>query len=135
MPRGVKLCPSCQCSNGPRAFVCKSCNQPFAFKAKSKEQKNTKVIQNVNWKELQKGDRIKVAGGPYYFCKGDFIPMGYKGRFLVYSLDDKGIVATGLDKHTGFAHIYMGKDYQNKDTGVWKVKHKLVKLKNKVENV
>jgi hypothetical protein len=36
-----------------------------------------------------------------------------------------------LDKNAGFAHIYMGPDYQNPETGVWKVKHKILKLKRK----
>lgn len=131
MPRGSKICPNCNTGNGPRAYVCKSCDQPFAFKAKSKEQKNTKIIQNVNWRELQPGDKIKVGGGPYYVSRGNFIPMGYRGKFIVQSLDKNGIIARGVDKHSGFCHIYMGRDVQNKETKVWKVKHKLVKLKVK----
>lgn len=131
MPKGVKTCHACNAANGPRAFVCKKCNQPFAFKAKSKEQKNTKIIHNVNWRELQPGDRIKVAGGPYFFSNGNCIPMGYKGKFVVESLDKNGIIARGVDKHSGYCHIYMGRDVQNKETLVWKVKHKLVKLKQK----
>lgn len=129
--KGQKICASCGSGNGPRTFNCKSCNAPFVFKAKSKEVKNTKIIHNVNWKELVKGDRIKVGGGSFYVHKGEFINMGYKGRFVVEGIDDKGILAWGLDKHQGFCHIYMGGDIQNKETGVWKTAHKLVKLKSK----
>ena len=131
MPRGQKICSKCSTSNGPRAFVCKNCNQQFSFKPKSREQKNTKTIRNFDWKELQKGDKIKVSGGPYFVVHGEFIPMGYRGRFVVESVDAQGIRAWGIDRQYGFAHIYMGKDIQNRDTGVWKVKHKIVKFKRK----
>lgn len=132
MARGQKVCENCGTATGPRAYMCKKCNTPFIFKAKSKESKNTKIIKNVNWRELVKGDRIKVGGGPYYVSRsGEFIPMGYRGRFVVERIDSKGILAWGLDKSGGIAHIYMGADIQNKETGVWKIKHKLIKLKQK----
>ncbi len=131
MPKGQKICDSCSTSNGPRAYACKNCGNLFVFKPKSKEAKSTKIIQNFNWRELVKGDRIKVAGGPYFVSKGEFIPMGYRGRFVVDGIDEHGIKAWGLDKHSGFCHIYMGPDIQNKETGVWKIKHKMIKLKQK----
>ena len=133
MGKGQKVCPDCGSTTGPRAYCCKKCNHIFIFKPKSKEAKNTKIIQNVNWRELVKGDRIKVTGGPYFVSKGEFIPMGYRGRFVVESVDKNGILAWGIDKSQGFAHIYMGGDIQNKETGVWKTKHKLLKLKKKEE--
>jgi ribosomal protein L40E len=131
MGKGQKTCENCGQTTGPRAYMCKKCNTPFIFKAKSKETKNTKVIKNVNWRELVKGDRIKVAGGPYFVSGSDFIPMGYRGRFVVEKVDEHGICAWGLDKSHGFCHIYMGGDIQNKETGVWKTRHKLIKLKQK----
>jgi uncharacterized protein YlaI len=133
MPKGQKTCTKCFTNNGPRAFVCKNCNQQFAFKAKSREQKSTKLIKDFNWRELQKGDKIKVSGGPYFVSGSEFIPMGYRGKFVVESIDSQGIRAWGLDKQSGFAHIYMGKDAQNKDTGIWKIKHKILKIKKKKE--
>lgn len=129
--KGKKACPSCGTITGPRAYCCKKCNHIFVFKPKSKEAKNTKIIRDVNWRELVKGDRIKVAGGPYYVSRGEFIPMGYRGRFVVEGVDEHGIRAYGIDKYAGFCHIYMGGDIQNKETGVWKTKHKLMKLKPK----
>lgn len=129
--KGKKACEKCGTVTGPRAYMCKNCNTPFVFKAKSKEAKNTKIIKDFNWRELVKGDRIRVAGGPYYVSRGEFIPMGYRGRFVVDSIDEHGIRAFGLDKHAGFCHIYMGPDVQNKETKVWKIKHKLLKLKLK----
>lgn len=133
MPKGRKTCPNCSTETGPRAYCCPKCNHIFVFKPKGKEAKNTKTIAKVNWRELVKGDRIKVAGGPYFVNRGEFIPMGYRGRFIVDSLDANGILAWGLDKQSGFCHIYMGGDIQNKETNVWKTKHKLMKLKSKVE--
>jgi ribosomal protein L40E len=131
MAKGQKTCDNCGSSTGPRAYICKKCNTPFVFKVKSKEKRNTKIIRDFNWRELVKGDRIKVNGGPYFVSKGEFIPMGYRGRFVVESLDSNGILAWGLDKHQGFCHIYMSGDIQNKETGVWKTAHKLLKLKPK----
>jgi len=133
--KGKKACDKCGTTTGPRAYMCKKCNTPFVFKAKSKEHKQTKIIRDFNWKELIKGDRIRVTGGPYYVSHGEFIPMGYRGRFIVEGIDQHGIKAWGLDKHSGFCHIYMGPDFQNKETSVWKIKHKLMKLKPKVETV
>ena len=133
--KGQKICASCGSPNGPRSFACKSCNAPFVFKVKSKEAKNTKIIRDVNWKDLVKGDRIKVSGGPFFMSKGEFVHMGYRGRFIVESLDKNGILAWGLDKYQGFCHIYMGGDIQNKETNVWKTKHNLIKLKNKEQVV
>ena len=132
MGKGQKTCDTCGTSTGPRAYMCAKCNAPFVFKAKSKESKNTKIIRNVNWKELIKGDRIRVGGGPYYVSGADFIPMGYRGRFIVEGVDHNGIKAWGLDKHNGFCHIWMNGDVHNKETNLYKTPHKLIKLKLKV---
>jgi hypothetical protein len=131
MPKGKKTCPDCSNLVGPRAYVCKNCNHVFSFKISNKEKRTLKVIKNIDWKHLEKGDKIKVGGGPYFLHNGDLIPMGYRGKFIVEKVDDKGIQAWGMDKNAGFAHIYMGPDYQNPETGVWKVKHKILKLKRK----
>lgn len=135
MPKGKKTCDNCGTLSGPRAYMCKNCNTPFMFKSVSKEKKNTKIIRNFDWRQLQKGDKIKVAGGPYFVSHGEFIPMGYRGKFIVEGIDEKGIHAWGLDKNAGFAHIYMGPDWQNPETGIWKTKHKLLKLKPKDQKV
>lgn len=132
MAKGQKVCDKCGTATGPRAYICKQCNTPFIFKLKSKEAKNTKVIKDFDWRQLVKGDKIKVAGGPYFVSSGEFIPMGYRGRFVVEGIDSNGIKAWGLDKHQGFCHIYMGFDTQNPETKVWKTKHKLLKLKPKM---
>jgi len=96
-----------------------------------KEKRTHHIVKNFDWRELQSGDKIKVGGGPYFLHEGELVPMGYRGKFVVDRVDDKGILAWGIDKNAGFAHIYMGPDYQNPETGVWKVKHKILKLKRK----
>ena len=131
MPKGKKTCPGCNNLCGPRAYVCKNCNHVFSFKMNNKEKRTLKVIRDFNWAELEKGDKIKVGGGPYFLNDGELIPMGYRGKFIVEKVDESGIHAWGIDKNAGFAHIYMGPDYQNRETGVWKVKHKILKLKRK----
>ena len=130
MPRGQKTCDNCGHCTGPRAFVCPNCNSQFAFKPKSKEAKTTKVIKDYNWKELENGDRIKVSGGPYYIKGADFIPMGYRGKFTVMSINDNGIVAHS--SKGGYCHIYMGEDKQCSETKIWKTKHRVAKLKRKI---
>ena len=127
MPRGSKSCDKCGAANGPRAKRCKECGNGFAFKVKSKEERTTKALK-VDWKDLKKGDRIKVRGGPYFEKGGEITPMGYNGKFVVDSLDDKGIHAFGIDGRCGFCHIYMGRDDLNHETGVWKVRHKLKRV-------
>ena len=129
MPKGKKTCDNCGTLTGPRAYMCPSCQTPFMFAVQSKEKKNTKVIRNFDWHELESGDKIKATGGPYNVKGGEFIPMGYRGKFTVISIDDEGIV--GYSEKGGYCHIYMGRDKQCPETKVWKTKHKLLKLKKK----
>lgn len=133
MPKGKKTCDNCGTLTGPRAYMCPNCNTPFVFAAQSREKKNTRVIREFNWRELEAGEKIKATGGPYYVKGGEFIPMGYRGKFTVVSLDEKGIV--GYSEKGGYCHIYMGRDKQCPETKVWKTKHRLVKLKPKVANL
>ena len=132
MGKGQKQCDKCLTLTGPRAFCCPSCKTPFIFKVKSKETKTTKILRNIDWKTLVCGDRIKVNGGPYYIGKdGDYIPMGYRGKFRVEKVEFNGIHAYGIDKHTGYAFIWMGKDMKDKETNVNRTAHKIIKFKLK----
>ena len=110
--------------------MCPSCQTPFMFAVQSKEKRTTKIIRDFNWRELQIGEKIKATGGPYYVKGSEFIPMGYRGKFVVTGLDAEGII--GYSEKGGYCHIYMGKDKQCPETKVWKTKHKLVKLKPKL---
>lgn len=130
MPKGKKTCDNCGTETGPRAYMCPSCQTPFMFAVQSKEKRTTKIIRDFNWRELQIGEKIKATGGPYYVKGSEFIPMGYRGKFIVTGLDAEGII--GYSEKGGYCHIYMGKDKQCPETKVWKTKHKLVKLKPKL---
>lgn len=134
MPKGKKTCPNCNELTGPRAYVCKNCNHIFSFKITNTEKRTMKAESNFHWTQLEKGDKIKVGGGPYYIYEGELIPMGYRGKFVVEKIDTNGIQAWGLDKNGGFVHIYMGDDYKNSDTGIYKTTHKILKLKRKDHN-
>ena len=109
MPKGKKLAKSVD-MNHSRAYMCSECQHPFMFAVQSKEKKNTRMIRKFDWRELEKGDKIKVTGGCYYISEdGEYIPMGCRGRFTVPSTDTNGIIAYGA-KQGGFCHIWMGRD-------------------------
>jgi len=130
MPKGKKTCEKCGHQCGPRAYMCPECQHPFMFAVQSKEKKTTRMIRKFDWKELEKGDRIKATGGPYSVVDGEFIPMGCRGKFTVVGIDKNGIIAYGA-KEGGFCHIWMGEDEQSKLTGLWRIKHRLAKLQPK----
>ena len=128
MPKGKKTCETCGHECGPRAYMCPECQHPFMFAPKSKEKRMTRIIRKFDWKELQKGDKIKATGGCYYISdEGEFIPMGCRGKFTVVGLDHNGILAYGV-KEGGFCHIWMGDDEVCSDTKIHRTKHRLAKL-------
>lgn len=131
MPRGQKQCDKCGEFTGPRSYCCPKCQNTFAFSVKSKEQKSVSIIKNFNWQELQSGDKIKVNGGPFFMNgDNDFIPMGYRGKFTVQSIDSNGILAYG--SKGGFCYIYMGPDKQDNETKIFKTSHKILKIKKRM---
>ena len=142
MPKGKKTCEKCGHECGPRAYMCPECQHPFMFAVQSKEKKSTRMIRKFDWRELQKGDRIKATGGCYYISEdGEYIPMGCRGKFTVIGTDDNGIIAYGV-KQGGFCHIWMGQDETCPDTKIHRTAHRVVKIvprikkvnKNKVKN-
>jgi hypothetical protein len=139
MPKGQKICPNCQKINGCRSFVCSNCNHVFAIKKdtmiSAKEKRTHVSVKNFDWRSLEHGDKIKITNGPYFLTKeGELIPMGYKGKFTVEKIDETGILAWSMGKHSGIAYIYMGPETLNKETGITKVSHKILKLK-RIEHV
>jgi ribosomal protein L40E len=122
-----KICSSCNEKNPGRVRRCKKCDNIFAFKVKKKNNKDKKEKVS-DWRELQKGDLIRVKGGPVFLDKGKSeIPMGYSGTFSVVNIDDNGIVAHGRDKYCGYCHIWMGKEKVSA-SGILKKPHKIYKL-------
>ena len=127
MPKGKKTCENCGHECGPREYMCPECQTPFMFAVQSKEKRTTRMIRKFDWKELEKGDKIKATGGPYSVVDGEFIPMGCRGKFTVIGLDKNGIIAYGT-KEGGFCHIWMGRDEHSKLTGLWRTKHRVAKI-------
>ena len=131
--RGQKLCKNCNQINGARSHVCKHCNHEFVAvttKTKFKKKKHKKYLK-VNWKELQRGDRIKVfkSGGNYYLNDlGEKTYMSRPGIYTVQSHDENGLIVYS-NKHGGFGYIYMGEEVQsNVVKNLYRSKHKIAKL-------
>ena len=40
----------------------------------------------------------------------DKVSMGYRGKFKVFRLDKNGIVAYGIEKNSGYCHIWMAEE-------------------------
>lgn len=138
MPKGKKTCEKCGYECGPRAYMCPECQHPFMFAVQSKEKKTTRMIRNFDWKELDRGDKIKATGGSYYISDdGEYIPLGCRGKFTVFSLDKNGIIAYG-SKEGGFCHIWMSNNEFCKETRIHRTAHRVAKIvpkKNKKNNL
>lgn len=139
LKRGQKLCKNCNNINGARAYVCKHCNTEFATAAQGKNKfkkfkKKIKKFQDVDWKALEKGDRIKVIGrsGTYYInSEGEKMYMSDPGIYIVQKVDHSGLVVYGKDG--GFGYIYMGIEEQSKDVpNMYRCPHKIVKVNTPV---
>jgi hypothetical protein len=125
----LKTCTGCGTKCAPRLRKCGKCGTVFAFKVKKKSQASSRV---ENWKELQSGDNIRVSGGPVWVDKEMVeTSMGYSGIFLVVGLDQNGILARGLDRSSGYCHIWMGEEKLS-DAGIIKRPHRVSKLKRAV---
>jgi hypothetical protein len=133
-----KACPQCDAANHARSSNCKSCDHTF-YVRKSKEQE----LLAANWRDLKKGDIIKVitGSGPYYLSKdkpGEKIMLGQKGRFEVSEVIDQGIRSCGIFAHQlrGRAtrenvreYIYMGEQCYDDDMSVYRNPHKIKVIK------
>lgn len=133
LKRGQKLCKNCNNINGARAHTCKHCNTEFVASSKNKKPakpKKPKKFIEVNWSELQKGDRIKVVGrsGNYYINEaGDRMYMSDAGIYTVQDKDDKGLIVYGNDN--GFGYIYMGPEKRSTYLdNYYNAPHKIVKV-------
>lgn len=137
MSRGEKICKNCGHGCGPRSFKCKHCGHAFVFKEVDATIVKVEGADNepakIDWKALQRGDRIKVGGGPVWPAKeegGENIPMGYRGKFTVVGIIKDAILATGNNKEgeTARCIIYMGEPCISK-YGMQKLPHRIIKLK------
>lgn len=165
MPRGQKTCSKCSFVTGPRTKICPSCGENFDFKTsdgqeiitlpsgrrarkvKTKRKRKQSPFEkdpDFNWKDLQPGDRIKVkkGSGPVWLSKNqdetekpNYVNLGYKGSFVVKSVDDEGIHAYNISEKafvhcTGHCYIYMGPVKRGIDSSIIKIPHEIRKYRN-----
>jgi hypothetical protein len=138
LKRGQKLCKNCNGINGARAHSCKHCNTEFATASvsksskpgKIKKQRKPKKFQEIDWKELSVGDKIKVVGrsGNYYVnSEGDKQYLTDAGLYTVQRQDTNGLIVYSSDG--GFGYIYMGPEMVS-DTipNMYRSPHKILKV-------
>ena len=128
--RGYKKCPSCKEKMGVRTRECE-CGYKFVFTPSFLKPKQG---EEVNWKELKKGDVIKVVQGSGTIWPSDRIEIedvyfGYSGSFRVKEVIRDGILAYPVKaSEGGICHIYCGPAKDCKSTGLYKRPHKIRKL-------
>ena len=124
--RGQKLCTNCNCINGVRAYECKECGTEFKMKKPRKRRKRIPVEDHMT---LRRGDTIRVVGGSgdYYIDdNGDKHYFTDRGKYIVHSVDNKGIQAYGAH---GYTYIYMGKKCRSRLLStMFKAPHKVLLL-------
>jgi len=133
-----KACPQCDTANHARSSNCKSCDYTFYVRKKVREVELAK-----NWRELVRGDIIKVTtgSGPYWISKdkgGDKIYMGQKGKFEVIEIYDQGPRCCGIygrpvSSRGRLSHyqefIYMGDPCYDDDMNLHREPHKIKVIK------
>jgi hypothetical protein len=137
LKRGQKLCKNCNNTSGARAHVCKHCGHEFvannkAVTCKVKKKKVKKFEEISNWKELKRGDRIKVIGrsGNYYLGEnGDKQYLTDAGVYTVQDIDLLGLHVYG----GGYGYIYMGPEKRSDAIpNMYRSPHKIVKVNTPV---
>lgn len=133
LKRGQKLCGNCNKINGARSYVCKYCNNQFEIRAKHNKlikKKKIKKYVDIDWRSLEKNDKIKLLGrsGNYHLnSNGDKTYLSDPGVYTIVSIDENGLVVYGNEG--GFGYIYMGKEEPHKDIpNVYRSPHKIVKV-------
>lgn len=81
---------------------------------------------------LEKGDKIRVSGGPYYPSKsGKKISMGEHGVGEFISADEKGSVIYVKFGNSSPKFVYIGPEGVSETTGTVLRPHKITKLRKK----
>lgn len=142
LKRGQKLCKNCNQINGARAYTCKHCETQFdntksKKPGKIKKQRKPKKYQEIDWKELINGDKIKVVGrsGNYYVNSiGEKQYLSDAGLYTVQYADTNGLIVYSSDG--GFGYIYMGPEMAS-DTipNMYRSPHKIYKVNMPVRPV
>jgi hypothetical protein len=133
LKRGQKLCKNCNGINGARAHVCKHCNTEFDIAKQSKnkfKRKKVKKFENIDWKTLSIGDKIKVIGrsGTYFInSDGERMYMSDPGIYTIQGINETGFVVYSNDG--GFGYIYMGpEEISTHVPNMYRCPHKILKV-------
>lgn len=124
--KGKKLC-CCKKVVGARTQKCPHCSHVFQY-VKVKDIRKKRLIK-VNWKDLKRGDRIRVyKTGASYFenDRGAMCDLHRNGEYVVKSLTKDGIKCFD-DK--GFTFVYMGRPKQNR-AGFFSEPHQIRKVED-----
>jgi hypothetical protein len=133
LKRGQKLCPECNSVNAARSYQCKMCGSDFL-------PKNTLLKNEVeNWRDLQKGEEVKViqGSGPFFRLDKDCedgsrnerLYMNESGVYTIVELRDNGVMAYG---DSGYAFLYMGPSVYREETGINREPYRLKRVKRRV---
>lgn len=98
---------------------CKGCGHSFFSVRKKKLSK-----AEFNWKELKRGDRIRIYGGDYCIIDDIFIDMSHSGTFTVTGIDDQGLLLSGK---MGFCYQNMVRDGKS-PSGIVRVIPRIIKI-------
>ncbi len=127
LKRGQKLCPKCDGVNGARQCECKHCGHQM-------RQRKNRTQPVHDWKDLEKGDFIKVfqGTGPYYLnSEGERSYLSVPGSYMVLDTDENGIHCHGVGKrNSGMNYVYMGPHKKSPIfSSIYRNPHKIVKIK------
>lgn len=116
MSKGIKVCPSCSKGVGCRSFRC-PCGHEFlsnkivrSVLQRPKGKKNRKWKRVLDWRELKKGDKVKVVGGGMSYSNQDnttHYRFGYRGTFVISRLDGTGIHASQNEREGVNCHCFL----------------------------
>lgn len=132
LKRGQKLCNKCNNVNGARAYACKSCGEAFSVKAQNSNVKvfRKKKYMEIDWKDLETNDYIKVLGrsGNYYVNDmGEKNYMSNAGIYIIKDKDHQGLIV--YSSNGGYGYIYMGPEKQSDlIENYYRSPHKIVKI-------
>jgi len=82
---------------------------------------------------LEKGDRIRVSGGPYFLTQaGTKINMGERGVGTFVGSEENGeAIYVKFDRTSAPRFVYIGPERLSESTGTTLRPHKIVKLRKK----
>jgi len=84
---------------------------------------------------LEKGDKVRVSGGPYYqSMAGNKISLGEKGLGTFVSAQEDGTaIHVIFNGENASKYVYIGPEKTSDSTGTIFKPHKIVKIRKKID--